>query len=183
MTQKTVAEALNELKQIDNKLRERRETITKYASKRLGDPDRIDGQAAYVEGIIQSAKDLIAHATHIRMVIQRSNLETTFEYGGKTMSIAEALDFKQRSYERLLSVNASINSTVADGLIRRTEQALQRGVNLAALSEEQQRALQLLPHLFYDELEVAAERADLVELHSNVDVLIEASNHATKVDI
>ena len=87
----TVAEGLQELKLINDKLNGRIEKIRRYGSKRPGSEDEIENQRKYVKEQAQSAKDLLTRYKKLKLAINQSNLKTFFTWDNKSYSIAEAI--------------------------------------------------------------------------------------------
>jgi hypothetical protein len=174
----TIAEALNELKLLVKRFDERVRRIQRYSSKMAKNEDEIDGQQAWVDEQRQSANDILARYHAIKQAIQRSNLETVIEYGDKGMTIADALVFKQQTYEMQARLLAAFTPALGE---RQVQSFL--GRQTGAFTQEELTQLKLVPHLFYDEKEIHGAREGLIALHSNLDVLIEASNHRTVIHL
>ncbi len=172
----TVAEALNELKLLVKRFDERVRRIQRYSSRMEQADDEIEGQQKWVDKQRQSAKDILTRIHTIKSTIQQSNLETRIEYGGRQISIAEALAFKQMTFEMEKQLLGAFTPSTA-------EQQIRNMTNRTQISNETMEALKLTPHLFYDEKEIHEAREKLLIFHSNIDVLIEASNHRTVITL
>ena len=176
----TIADALNELKRIDKLLSQREENITRYCSKRRGSKDEIENQKDFVKNQRKSAEDLITRFRDIKIAIQISNLDTKFEFGGVTYSIAEALLIKQQLHQKYTNLYHSFNTQTGESQIMDYQRTLG---HLDTSNKEILDKLDLVPEVFYDEKVIMANKESLLELYSHLDSLIEKSNHHTFLNL
>jgi len=170
--QLTIAEGLKELKLIDKKLRVRYDNIRQYSSKMKGAPDSIEKQDEYVKERRQSAEDLLKNYSAIKMAIQKANLEASFEFKGKTYTLAEAILWKHYLSEHYNALYGAFTAMTARGQIE-GERA-----HRAGLSEDELVKIGMVPHLFYDEREIQERKEELLELTAYIDALIDKTNHS-----
>jgi len=177
----TVADALSELKRIKKLLVNRNQNISRYCSKRRGGKDEIENQKKFIESEFQSAKDLITRYKNIKLAINKSNLETILEFGGKTFSVADAILFKQQFYEMNKEL---LNAFMPNTGISQVNQYIQSLGGIGhQFTEEQMQKLDLVPELLYDEKVILKAKEDDLNLYSFVDALIEKSNHNTYISL
>lgn len=167
----TIAEGLKELKLIDKKLRVRYDHIRQYSSKMEGVADSIEKQDVYMKERRQSAEDLLKNYSAIKMAMQRANLEASFEFKGKTYTLAEAILWKHVLKEQYEALYGAFTSMTARGQIQEERAAR------AGLPEADMVKLGLVPHLFYDEKEIQERKEELLELTAYIDALIDKTNH------
>jgi hypothetical protein len=179
MVEITIAEAMVELKLLNKKIENRMKQIKRYSSKAKMVEDEIENQEKYVKELLQSAEDLIQRYTLIKLAIQKSNLETTFEFQSKTYTIAEAILMKQG----LLDLHEKLwdSLSASTGKIQINEYLKKFGV--VTMSEDALEKIDLVPFLFYDEKLKEKKLEDLLELRSYLDRLIDKSNHQTTINI
>ena len=179
MVEMSVAEAMVELKLIVKKLETRTESIRKYSSKAKMIEDEIEDQEKYVKELIQSSEDLIKRYTRIKLAIQKSNIETTFEFQGKTYTIAEAILLKQGILDLHEKIWLSLTSITGRNQI---DEYL-RKFGMGTMSDEALEKLELVPHLFYDQKMKKDKLEELLELRSYLDRLIDKANHNKIINI
>ncbi len=181
-TEMSIAEGLQELKLVAQKLQQRRINISRYASKRRGAKDEIEKQKEFVKEQGQSARDLITKYKNIKLAIQRSNLDTTFEFNGVTYSVAEAILYKQ-GIDKMYN-NLYLSYTATNALTQIQQYSRLIGVNTATVGgEEMLDTLDLVPELYYDEKDIQQKREDLLELLSKINALIDKANHNTTISV
>lgn len=179
MVEISVAEAMVELKLIVKKIETRMANIKKYSSKAKMVEDEIEEQEKHVKELLQSAEDLIERYTTIKLAIQKSNLESTFEFQGKTYSVAEAILLKQG----LLDMHERLWRSLSDGTGKNQINDYLRKFGMGTMSEEALAKIELIPFLFYDEKMKDKKLEELLELRSYLDRLIDKSNHNTTINI
>ena len=177
----TIADALTELKRIKKLLVKRNQNITRYASKRRGGKDEIEGQRKYVAEEFQSAKDLLTRYKDIKLAINKSNLETILTFEEKEFSVAEAILFKQQFYEMQNKIYSAFTPNTGLNLVNQYIRTL-GGIG-SQFTEDQLKKLDMVPELLYDEKEILKLTEDALNLYSFVDALIEKSNHNTRITI
>lgn len=170
--QLTIAEGLKELKLINEKVAVRRNHIRLYSSKMEGAPDAIEKQDAYMKERRQSAEDLLTRYSAIKMAMQKANLEASFEFKGKTYTLAEAILWKHVLKEQYEALYGSFTNMTA-----RTQIQEERAAR-ANLPEADLIKLGLVPHLFYDEKEIQERKEEVLELTAYIDALIDKTNHS-----
>ena len=181
-TEMSIAEGLQELKLVAQKLQQRRTNISRYGSKRRGTKDEVEKQKDFVKEQNQSALDLIKRYRDIKLAIAKSNIETTFEFNGITYSIAEAILYKQ-GIDRMYN-NLYLSFTANNALQQIREHSRMIGVTTNVLgSEEMLETLDLIPELYYDEKDVQKNREDLLEFMSKINALIDKANHNTSITV
>lgn len=178
MEKLSLADCLAELKRIDSILDKRFINIKKYSSKRRGSKDLIENQKDYVREQSQSARDLLTRYKNIKLAMQTANLVATFEYNGKTYSIAEAMLYKQYLHKKYARLYYSFSPDQANIQIDRFIRTL--GGNI---TQEMAEKLDLVPEIFYNERHVEKESEDLLTLMSYIDKLIDKTNHSTYIEI
>jgi hypothetical protein len=172
----TIAEALRELKLIDNLLTKRRANIARYCSKKKNSIDEIEKQKAFVKEQFQSARDLLTRYKDIKLAIQKANLDSTFTFNKQEYTISEALLYKQYLKEQYELLYNSFTPRNAQTQL----QALQlRGA--VQLTEEELKAANLVPELYYDERKIQIYKEDLLTFMAMIDALIDKTNHATTI--
>ena len=95
----TVAEAMEELKLINQRFLKNIELLKKYSSKAKKNDDFIQNQQEYMKSLIQSSKDLVERYMKIKLEIQKSNLNSVIDFKGRKYSIAEGLLLKQGLFD------------------------------------------------------------------------------------
>ncbi|MCK5409463.1 MAG: hypothetical protein KAJ30_04300 [Candidatus Heimdallarchaeota archaeon] len=173
----TVAEAMEELKLINQRFLKNIELLKKYSSKAKKNDDLIQNQQEYMKSLIQSSKDLVERYMKIKLEIQKSNLNSVIDFKGRKYSIAEGLLLKQGLFDWHERLWGSISENQA---VIQTNKLLE-AMGRLTLTEEALEKLDLIPHLFYDEKEKQEKLDELLELRSYIDRLIEKSNHQTKL--
>lgn len=92
MTEKTITEALAELKTIQRRLAKKRQFIRDYLvrQERIRDPlEKEGGSFKALESEMQAIRDLDAYAVSLRNAINRNNLDTTVTIDGETRTVAD----------------------------------------------------------------------------------------------
>lgn len=178
-TEMTVAEALTELKRIAKLLNKRIQNITRYSSKKKGDPDEVEGQKSWIKQQHQSANDLIERWTKIKLAMNKSNLEAIIDFEGDQFSVAEAILFKQQLHEMKSNLLNAFTPETARSQIR----TYLSNVSRVGLTEEEMVGANLVPELMYNEAQIIKAKEDLLNLYSFIDALIEKSNHNTVITI
>lgn len=178
-TEMTVAEALTELKRIAKLFNKRVQNITRYSSKKKGEPDEVEGQRDWIAAQFQSAKDLIERWTKVKLAMNKSNLETIIDFEGDQFSVAEAILFKQHLHEMKNNLLNSFTPETGQSQIR----AYLSNVGRLGLSEEEMASINMVPELMYNEAKMIKAKEDLLNLYSFIDALIEKSNHNTVITI
>lgn len=176
----TIADALTELKRIKKLLLKRNEYIARYSSKKRGNKDEIENQKDFIAQTFQSAKDLIQRFTDIKLAINKSNLETTITFKENTLSVAEAILFKQQFYQMRTDLYNSFGPAVGLAQVNAYVRAIGA---LGTLSQEQLEKLDMVPELLYDEKQMINLREENLSLYSFIDALIEKANHNTTISI
>jgi len=179
MVETTVAEAMVELKLIMKKIETKMANIKRYSSKAKMIEDEKKDQEEYVKEHLQSAEDLIQRYTKIKLAIQKSNLETSFEFQNKTYSVAEAILFKQG----LLDLYEKLWDSLSDSTGKSQINEYLRKFGMGTMSEEALAKIELVPYLFYDEKMKEKKLEELLELRSYLDRLIDKSNHNTIINV
>lgn len=174
----TVQDGLSELKLINQKLERNMNILRKYSSKMAADPDAIDDQKGVVANASQSCRDLIKRYLAIKNAIAKSNLETSFEFGGESFTIAEALFYKQGLIDMEERYLGSLNEGTANTRI----QVMQRQFS-GVLDEEQLKNLKFTPQVFYDKKSKMDREEFLLEFRSMLDRLVDKSNHHTQINV
>lgn len=172
----TLAEGLKELKIKLNKADMLFFEIRKYSSKMKDAPDIREKQQEHVRQLRQAAEDTLRDINNLKMAIQTANLEATFEFNGKTWTLAEAIYWKQtlkKYYENLWD---SFTTETADVQIRAWKHA-----KAANLSQEDLATFNIVPHLFYNEDEIKEKKYELLALVEYIDALIDKVNHSTLI--
>lgn len=173
----TLAEALAELKRINSLLQKRYTNIRRYCSKRRGSKDEIESQSEYIKGQKQSALDLIDRYKRIKITMQRANLDASFEFNGKSYTIAEALLYKSYVENQFNILYASFIPTTALQQIQQYSRQLG-----SSITPEIAEKLDLVPELFYDETKIQQSKEELLTLMSYIDKLIDKTNHNTTIE-
>ena len=176
----SVAEGMQELKRIDKLLNTKYGLIARYASKKKGDPDEVVNQKDYIKEQEQSARDLLERYKRIKLAIQLSNLTNTFEFNGKSYSIAEAILYKQYLQEKFSGLLNAFNDARAQ--LRLSE----FGRYISAMKDQTAESLaqmNLVPELFYDAKKVQAERESLADFMAKMNVLIDKNNHTATIEV
>lgn len=96
--QTTITEALAEIKTIGKRLAKKRDAVGSYLVRdcRLRDPQASSGGSrSFIEGELQSIRDLEARLIRIRSAIQRSNLDTQLTIEDCSMSVADWLTYRR----------------------------------------------------------------------------------------
>lgn len=87
---------------------------------------------ARITSTIQSANDLIARRAAIKAEIGKANVRTSVNIAGKTMTIAEALDYRKTiEYKSLMLNNARSQLNVASNAIQRNQIEMDQQINAA----------------------------------------------------
>jgi hypothetical protein len=178
-TKLTIAEGLQELKRISKLLDHRKAYITRYCSKKKGSRDEIDKQAEFVKAQFKSALDLLTRYRNIKTEIQKANLTASFTYNGKAYTLSEAILYKQflkEQYESLYNCFNISNAQTQLGMFRNY-------VNTSALTPEQLDKIDMIPELYYDEKQILKLKEELIGLMTNMDALIDKTNHAIFIDV
>ncbi len=171
----SVAEGLRELERIDELFDQRTMEIGKYCSKWKDAKDIITNQKDYVDEQAQSARDLITDYKNIKLAINQSNIDTTFEFNGVTYSVAEAILYKQG----IKNLYTRLYNAFHDNTARRQISEQRTG----GLTEEHLVKLDLVPQLYYDPKVIQKEKEDLLTLMSHLDSLIDKANHNTEITV
>ena len=191
MVETTVAEAMVELKLIMKKIETKMANIKRYSSKAKMIEEYLSwlglkslelyqrSPEEYVKEHLQSAEDLIQRYTKIKLAIQKSNLETSFEFQNKTYSVAEAILFKQG----LLDLYEKLWDSLSDSTGKSQINEYLRKFGMGTMSEEALAKIELVPYLFYDEKMKEKKLEELLELRSYLDRLIDKSNHNTIINV
>ena len=179
MVEMTIAEAMVELKLIVKKIETRTVNINKYSSKAKMIEDEIEDQEKHVKELLQSSEDLIKRYTNIKLAIQKSNLESTFEFQGKTYSVAEAILMKQG----LLDLREKLWNSLSTSAGKAQINEYLRKFGMGTMSDEALEKIELVPFLFYDEKMKQKKLEELLELRSYLDRLIDKANHNKVINI
>ena len=179
MVETSVAEAMVELKLIMKKIENRMVQVKKYSSKAKMVEDEIENQEKHVKELLQSAEDLIQRYIKIKLEIQKSNLETTFEFQGKTYAVAEAILLKQG----LLDLQERLWDSLSNSAGKAQINEYLRKFGMGTMTEEALEKIELVPFLFYDEKMKEKKLEELLELRSYLDRLIDKSNHHATINI
>ena len=177
----TIADGLAEIRRLDKRITSALPVINKHASKWKAGPDLVPKQKEHVSSLIQSVKDMLERKRKIKIAIARSNLDVEVEYGGRVMSIHEALLFKgvhrqnNGEYHTLNSLYEQLNTNIADNQIYTIAN---RGIG-----DDMKELMNLVPAVFYDEKKVQEWKDDNLDLFSIVDALVDKSNHKTFIEI
>lgn len=109
----TIHEALAELKTLDCRIEKETRKI-KFCAANRADCERIEGVAVidFIKGnksLLQSVQDLICRRIALKRAVAKSNATTQIEIAGETMSVTEAIEYKNHGIElkRTLLVEAS----------------------------------------------------------------------------
>jgi len=127
---------------------------------------------------ISAAFDLLKRYSIIKLAIQQSNLTSTFVYEDNAYSIAEAILLKQYLYDQYVEILQAHNANMADQQIMN----LKRNVGVA-LTPEQMEALDLIPELYYDPIEIQKQYEHHIGLRTYINALIDKSNHNTIITL
>lgn len=183
----TVAEGMQELKRISKLIRTRCNQISRYSSKKKGMPDEVANQKKYVDEQWQSARDLLARYSKIKLAIQSSNLIKGFTFEDRFYTIAEAILYKQYLASQLNMLLDSFNDYTAKSQLSKFTDAIRvLSRNANATNNNAQQVLNeasLVPELYYNPVEIQREREKLTDFLSKVNVLIDKSNHEAQIEI
>ena len=174
----TIALALQELKRINKIIITRKRDITRYCSKMRSSKDEIEKQKEYVQERFQSIQDLLQRYSTIKVLIQKSNIETFITYNDKQYSIAEALLYKHYLAQEYISLYNCFNASNAQRQINDQQRYLSGN-----LSDDMKEKLDFVPELYYDERKIRQLAEELVGFISYADPLIDQSNHNTSIEI
>lgn len=177
-----IADGLRRITAIERKFPVVAREISKYCSKKKGQPDVITGQTKHVQGLVQKYNGLMDEWSKIKLAVQTANLETPIEYKGRKMSLAEAILWKgvrnarpgRKEFERNLW--NSFTTDVADREIGRMRDYFEQQGG----TKEEMEAANLVPELLgWDEIKVQEEKEFIMDFELELDAIIDRANIVT----
>jgi hypothetical protein len=177
----TIADALSELKRIKKLIPKKYQHLRVYSSKRRGGKDLIDSQAKFVKSETKAALDLITRFKTIKRAINTSNLQTYITLDKESMTVGDAILYKQQYKEMYDMLWDSFTPDTGNQQIAQYSRTI--GVSPGGLSEEQLAALDLVPQLLYNAKNVIKQQEHHMKMYAEADKLIEKSNHVTTITI
>jgi hypothetical protein len=111
-----LVEALKELKLIEKKIAKNTEQINQYASKLSTEKPQFDTdkeQAAKVQSLIQSNKDLAKFYVELNNMIAYTNLTTSIDFEGETYRVADLLIYVRKMHDSVVKTIEALNETSA----------------------------------------------------------------------
>jgi hypothetical protein len=109
-------EAMKKLRVIEKRMAENIKSITQYASMPTNERPYFDteqGQRAKVKELVQSNSDLMKEYLWLKRCVEKSNLETTMEMGGKQYTLSELLVIKRKMGAVMLNTFNALNDGAA----------------------------------------------------------------------
>lgn len=179
----TVAEALTDIKLINERLSRRFVEIRQYSSKREGGDDLIESQEKYVKEQRQSAVDLIKRIHTLKNAIQASNLVTVITWKEEDFTVADALVFKQLTSDYWEQLWDSFTDQAGKYQVQERATHLQMRQQPQNLTDKDREEMKLQVKTFYSPREIKDKQEALLEKLSYLDRLIDASNHKTHINL
>ena len=113
----TIHEALSELKILGSRI-EREIAYANFVITNKHSNDKINGQSideykTNVSSIYQKIRDLIRRRTAIKKAVVKSNAITEVTIGDETMTVAEAIEYKNTGIDYLVALNTKLSNEYA----------------------------------------------------------------------
>ena len=110
----TIHEALSELKVLGSRI-EKEINYANFVIANKHSNDKINGQTideykTNVSSVYQKIRDLIRRRTAIKKAVVKSNAITEVTIGDETMTVAEAIEYKNTGIDYLISLNNKLSS-------------------------------------------------------------------------
>lgn len=110
----TIHEALSELKVLGSRI-EKEINYANFVISNKHSNDKINGQTideykTNVSSVYQKIRDLIRRRTAIKKAVVKSNAITEVTIGDETMTVAEAIEYKNTGIDYLISLNSKLSS-------------------------------------------------------------------------
>jgi len=114
----TIHEALSELKILGSRI-EREIAYANFVITNKHSNDKINGQSieeykTNVSSIYQKIRDLIRRRTAIKKAVVKSNAITEVTIGDETMTVAEAIEYKNTGIDYLVALNNKLSNEYAN---------------------------------------------------------------------
>ena len=163
-----IIEGMKELKLIEKKMMANCQKIEQYSSTVSTERPFFENektQTKEVEQLVQANLDLGDRYLQIKRLIERTNLEITAEFDGKTYTLSDLLVIKRRMGERMMDTYKSLSSKYADA-------------RLKLAPKDADGKLGVVVRL-YDERKRNTEISKLLDFMSNIDARLEVINATT----
>ena len=166
-----IIEAMKRIKVIDKRMETNSANVTKYSSMLTSERPYFENEAAQrkeVKSLIQSNEDLLNEYLTLKGQIERTNLFTNIEMGGKIYTISDLLVIKRRLAQKMIGTFNALNDQAAGARLRNSVGADGKQPQIVRLFDEKDRNDGLSKwHDLYDNiesrLEVINATTDLVE--------------------
>ena len=114
----TIHEALSELKVLDSRIK-KEISYTNFVITNKHSNDKINGQSideykSNVSSNYQKIRDLIRRRTAIKKAVVKSNAITEVTIGNETMTVAEAIEYKNTGIDYLVALNNKLSNEYAN---------------------------------------------------------------------
>lgn len=116
-----LSEAMKRLKVIEKRMESNSQAITKYASLLSNEKPQFDSedqQKAEVRSLIQANTDLMGEYLSLKTKIEKTNLGTHMEIGGRTYSLSELLIIKRKMADKMIETYRALNDSSAESKVR-----------------------------------------------------------------
>jgi hypothetical protein len=116
-----LSEAMKRLRIIEKRMEDNSKAVTKYASLLSNEKPQFDSedkQKSEVNQLIQASTDLMKEYLTLKTKIERTNLETVVEVGGKKYSLSELLIIKRKMANHMIDTYRALNDSMAESKMR-----------------------------------------------------------------
>ena len=116
-----IIEAMKRLRVIEKRMESNRLAVSEYASKLSTEMPRFktkEEQEKTVKSLIQSNEDLCVEYLKLKRAIEKTNLETYVELGGRKYSIADLLVIKRKMAGTMIHTYRALNDSAAQARLR-----------------------------------------------------------------
>lgn len=166
-----IIEGMKRLKVIDKRMETNTANISKYSSMLSTERTFFESEAVQrreVKSLIQSNEDLMNEYLALKGQIERTNLSTNVEMGGRQYTISDLLVIKRRLAQKMISTFNGLNEQSASARLRSSMSVDGKAPQVVRLFDEKDRNDGLSKwHDLYDNiesrLEVINATTDLVE--------------------
>ena len=205
----TIHEALSELKILGSRI-EREIAYANFVITNKHSNDKINGQSieeykTNVSSIYQKIRDLIRRRTAIKKAVVKSNAITEVTIGDETMTVAEAIEYKNTGIDYLIALNnklsneyanvkASVTRNNGDALIEKANDYViklyggkDKDVSASTIEDARQNYINTHKLDIIDPISIDKEIKELTDyidnFKSKVDSALSVSNAITTIEI
>ena len=165
----TVAQGIQELKLIDQKVEKRRQNLKVLCAYASDKKPVYEDQTAKVKSLRQSILDLLDRKCKIKAAIMQANLTTKVSWKGTDRTLQQILFLKQEGAGQVQGMLTSLDHS-----------QIEREVEARKSRDDKSNVVTVL---CYDPAEKERALEAHLDLQGNLDVLIDSANHGTFIDV